>query len=386
MNQYDVIIVGAGPAGSCAAFELAKCGIKTLLLDKKQMVGSPNHCGEGISSNCMQELNLSIDMPWIVNEVSGGRLIFSNDTSVTFKQRGFCINRPEFDRHLLKRATDASAEIRTEMKVTEIERETDGWTVKTKTERFRSSYLVGAGGPRCPVAVSLGQRHPLLPAYQYKFKMKAKQHPHVHSNWLDFYHSEAFPGGYAWVFPRGDEVAIGGGSIHHLKQKLDPFCRQMGFDPKDAIKKEGGPIPFLKKPCRIVFPRALLVGDAGGFTYPLTKGGVHGAVWSGKIAGQLISKAIHQSDDRLIRGFKRLVRQHPSRKRSHLMMPLTFFNFKNEAFHCIGNIMDGLEFHNFPIVRFFAEVSRAPSLSALRGIMYAAIIQQHYKKTKHFSW
>jgi len=386
MNKYDVIIVGAGPAGSSAAFELAGRGFSVLVLDKKSVVGNPNHCGEGISNYCLEEVGVSADQPWIVNEVLGGRLMFPNQTFVTFKQKGYCIDRPAFDRFLMNRAVDSGCVLLTNARVKKIESIGEGWKISTTEKSFHGTYLVGAGGPMCFVAHYFMQRQQHLPAFQYKFKIEPSHQEVVDQRWLDFYHSERFPGGYAWVFPRGDEVAIGGGSMIKAKERVNQFCQDLGFNVEKAIRTEGGPIPFLKKPAKICFPNALLVGDAGGFTYPLTKGGIHGAVWSGKQAGRVIAHALQENNPRSLAAFESQVKKHPCRRSSHLRMPQTFFDFDDQMFNSIGRIMDQLEFSDFPIGRFISELSKFPSPRVLKGFVIGGVIQYHYRKSKRFAW
>ena len=386
MKHVDVLIVGSGPAGASAAFALASAGFSALMLDKKQVVGVPNHCGEGISEWCLQEAGFPEGEPWMLNQVKGARLIFPNQKKVYFTQKGYCIDRPGFDQALARRAVDAGAELLLSCKVASISRIEKGWKIVDHEKReFTGSYLIGSGGARCPVAFQLGQRPYLLPAFQYKFKI-SQGFDKVDPDWLDFYHSASFPGGYAWIFPRRNEVAIGGGSNRDLKGNLHAVCEKYGFSPSEASIKEGGPIPFLKKPLEIAFPRALLAGDSGGFTFPLTKGGIHGAIWSGKLAGQSISEALKNGNPEAIQAFLEKVKKHPARRSRHLMMPQTFFGFTDPMFNSIGNIMDGKEFTQMEFGNLFRELRQNPSYQLLKGVFIGGIIQHHIKKTYKFAW
>ncbi len=397
-NTWDVIVVGGGPAGSSAARVIAESGFSVLVLDKKTRIGEPNHCGEGVSANCLDEIGVRPPQPWIVKKVDGCKLLFPNDTEIRFSEKGYCIDRPSFDRFLSARAASAGAVIKTATAVANLVRERSGWVVSTNHGELRSRYLVGAGGALCPVASYHGQRPPILPALQYKFKRKDVPGGFP-DNFLQFHHHEDFRGGYAWVFDRGEvrsdgasggeeggEVSIGAGSPKDLKQRLDRFCTRIGVDPEKRIKTEGGPIPFLKKPLQIAFPGALLCGDSGGFTYPFTKGGVHGACFSGRIAGEVIVHALRKDDSYLLSDYPHRVTLYPCRSRVHLMIPQAFFKFDNPIIETIGNIMNAKEYTEIPVGRFLKYFLARPTPRILWGIAVGFAVQRFYHRSSYFAW
>lgn len=384
-NSWDVIVVGAGPAGSSCARVIAESGYSVLVLDKKHTIGEPNHCGEGVSSACLDEVGVSARQPWIISEVKGCKLLFPNGTETRFTQKGYCIDRPSFDRFLAERASNLGAVFRTSSEVKAIVSEQSGWRVRTAHSELRSRYLVGAGGALCPVSKHFKQNPFILPAVQYKFRKKDVACDFSDS-FLQFHHHEDFSGGYAWVFDRSDEVSIGAGSPTGLKEKLERFCARIGVDPDKRIKTEGGPIPFLHRPLQIAFPRALLCGDSGGFTYPFTKGGVHGACWSGRISGEVIVEALRKNDSYTLSDYSRRVSLYPCRSRTHLMIPQAFFKFDNKIIDTIGRIMDGKEYTEIPVGRFARHFLPHPSPRILWGIAVGFCVQRFYHHSRRFAW
>lgn len=379
------MVVGAGPAGTSAARAIAQAGFSVVVLEKKRVIGEPNHCGEGVSIDCLNEARVRTPQPWILREVKGGRLIFPNQTTIYFPKKGYCIDRPGFDRFLARRAKDAGAVIKTSCMVKKISATITGWACQTSEGVFASRYLVGAGGAVCPVAGHLGKRPFLLPAMQFKFAEKDVP-DELADHWLRFYHHEDFAGGYAWVFHRGKEVSVGAGTTRDLKKRLERFCLRLGLDPDKRIKTEGGPIPFLKKPLRIAFPGALLCGDAGGFTYPFTKGGVHGACYSGRIAGEVISKALKLGDSYVLSEYPKRVNLYPCRDRLHLLIPQGFFRFSNPIINTIGRIMDGKKYTEIPVARFLRSFLARPTPRIFWGIAVGFLVQRFYHKSEPFAW
>ncbi len=382
---WDVIVVGGGPAGSSAARVIADAGYSVVILDKKKRIGSPNHCGEGVSSLCLDEVGVKAPQPWILKQVKGCKLTFPNKTEIRFTQKGYCIDRPSFDRFLSKRARDAGTEIKISTTVNGIQNERSGWVVGTNRGEFRGKFLIGAAGALCPVSGYFNQRPPILPAVQYKF------HPDdvpldFSDDLLQFHPREDFAGGYVWVFNRGREISIGGGASSNLAERMERFCRRMGVDPKKRIKTEGGPIPFLRKPLRVAFPRALLCGDSGGFIYPVTKGGVHGAVWSGRIAGEVISKALDGDDSYRLSNYSSRVRPYPCRDPIHLLIPQAFFKFDNPIINTIGKIMDKKEYTEIPVARFLRYFLSKPAPRILWGIAVGFAVQRFYHHSARFAW
>jgi len=382
---WDVIIVGAGPAGSSAARPISKAGYSTLIIDKKTRVGDPNHCGEGISTYGLAAAGIKKHYPWMLNKIKGCKLMLPNGTEIKFTQTGYNIDRPAFDRFLAKRAEDEGTKIKTSTKLEEIIRTTSGWRLITSQGEFYSRYLIGAGGATCPVSRYFKQFPHLMPAMQYKFK-KEDVPIDFSDKLLQFFPREDFAGGYAWIFDRGKEVSVGAGTGRELKKKLENFCLSKGISPKKKIKVEGGPIPFLKRSFQLSFPKALLCGDSGGFIYPLTKGGINGACWSGRIAGEVIAEALNKNDSYILSTYSKKVGAYPCRDPLQLYIPQALLKFNNKIINTIGNIMDGKEYTAIPVGRFLKYFLMKPTPEILWGIAVGFLFQRLYHYRHYFAW
>jgi len=382
-KKWDVLIVGGGPAGSRAGEIIAARGFDVLILDRKKTIGMPNHCGEGLSIDCLEELGVSSSEEFILHEVEGSRIHFPNGSWIDFPKKGFCVSRPELDSFLAQRARSAGAVIRTGERVEAVSRRENGWSLRTTRAEYRGSFLLGAGGPLCPVAAHLGQRAPMISACQFKFPARVVM---GEKNRLHFFHHEDFRGGYAWAFFRGDELSVGAGGAGRPIPMVESLCRKLGIDPETRLKTEGGPIPFLDRPLRIVFPRALLSGDAGGFIHPLTKGGIHGAVWSGKLAGECLARALETGREQELDRYRKLVSGHISRSRLRLRIPHAFLHFDNRIVNAIGDVMNGHDYTDLPVGRFLSVVVKNLSPHILWGLGIGIAVQRAYKSSEKFAW
>jgi len=378
---YDAIIIGAGPAGSTAASVIAEYG-NTLIIDKKKTIGIPNHCGEGISQYVLDFLNLSKDKEWIVKEVKGGRLIFPNNTTIYFPQKGYCIDRTRFDQELAEKAIKKGARLLTEEEVMGAELREDTWNIYTrKGKKFKGRYLIAADGASSIIRRIFKLPQKCINAIQYKFPPLNK----FAEDWLLFYHDEKFYPAYAWVFHRGIETSVGVGGFGNVKKLLDEFCKFLGISKKPK-SIHGGKIPFTKKPVKITLPRLVFAGDAGGFLFPLTKGGILGALFSGRKAGEVVKEAIKEKNPEIIYSYPEKVKTFPSRDRLTLFLPHTFLSLTNEMINAIGKVLDKEKYTKIPFFSVARYLFKKPSLKIAYGFIIGFLVQRIYHYKKHFAW
>lgn len=383
MEKWDVLIVGAGPAGSTAARIIAEKGIKVLVLEKKQKIGVPNHCGEGITYRVLKSLGMNDKKPWIVRKVKGGRLLFPNNTTIYFPETGFCIDRPLFDQELANIASEKGAKILLQKEVIKLIREQEGWRVFTKDGSvYFTNYLVAADGALSTVRRLLGISVNYITAIQYKFPPIER----FKDDYLLFYHHQDFYPGYAWVFYRGKETSIGLGTIHNVREKLHKFLNYLKVAPENRISVQTGKIPFDKRPQKIVMPRVLFCGDAGGFLFPFTKGGVRGAIFSGKIAGEVIVEAIKEKKPETLYEYPRRVKIFPSRSRIHLLLPYAFFRLTNESINAIGSVMNKKIYTTIPFFEVVKYLLNKPKFSIAYGFLIGFFVQRLYWHRREFAW
>lgn len=292
--RYDVIVVGAGPGGSTAARECAERGLSALLLDKAEFPRD-KPCGGGV--NVRSARLLPFDLRPVVE-----RTIHSVRLSV--RQRGaFTLSSPEpltyltqrsrLDAFLAERATAAGATFREGAGVRAVERAPAHITVRAGREAFEGRTLVAADGVNGQTAKLAGiqTRRWLLAA------LEGNAYPEdgFPRAWetamaLD---GDAIPGGYGWLFPKGDHlnIGVGGWQVHgaQLRARLERISRYYGYDPASLRNLRGYRLPVRKPGSPLADGNVLLVGDAAGVLDPLTGEGIFGAIWSGRTAAAHIA-------------------------------------------------------------------------------------------------
>jgi len=151
MEEFDVVVVGAGPAGSITAKYAAMGGASVLILEKRQEVGSPVRCGEGIARRWIDEVGIKLDKRWIAHEVKGAKLVSPDGTEFRIDEEhagsevGTIIERDIFDKTLAEDAVKAGTELRLKSAVRGLLFDDGGKVNGVKVESLEGTYEVGAG-------------------------------------------------------------------------------------------------------------------------------------------------------------------------------------------------------------------------------------------------
>ena len=292
--EYDVIIVGAGPAGSTTARYIRpdKNGLKVLIIDRRKEIGIPVQCGEGLSTSeewkkllpnyPVEELFKFPDYI-IAQEVKYVDIISPYKTIYRLKTTGWNIYRNLFDQHLAKLAIKEGAEIWLNTNVIGLK---DFHTVITSKGIVKGKIIVGADGAKSTIAKSAGLETPkdLTPA------VISMVRGNFHDNMRRIYFGKKFAGGYAWVFSKGETANVGLGSQWKVKGSLrkllnDFIEKDIGFEKKDIICRSGGIVPLGGPISKTVKENIMVVGDAAGVVFPSTGGGIGPALITGRECG-----------------------------------------------------------------------------------------------------
>jgi geranylgeranyl reductase family protein len=292
VRRYDAIVVGAGPAGSTTAYRLAAAGADVLLLDRAEFPRD-KPCGGGVTERAARLLPFSIDP--VVEDVA---------TSVDLRlrygrtlRRGdgvplvYLTQRKLLDLFLAEQASRAGAEFRDGVRVTGIESGDKGAAVLTDGTRYEAELLIGADGVNGVTAraLELGGNEHVGVALEGNLSASRTREDYRGRLVLEF---GVVPGGYGWVFPKGDHVNLGvggwGSEAPALRDHLSRLCQAHGVSADDLEEVRGYRLPLRSPRSRLARGRALVVGDAAGLIDPVSGDGMFEGFLSSQYAADAV--------------------------------------------------------------------------------------------------
>ncbi len=313
--ETDVLVIGAGPAGSTAAKHAALGGAQVIVIDKKSEIGSPKRCAEGVSKDGLKKLGIEPSSRWVTREATGVRMVSPNGTAVNLTEdkvklpeAGYILERKIFDKHMAMDAARAGARIMVKTLATGMRREDDQVVVTAENMgqelEIKAKIVIAADGPESRVGRWAGLRTALAPKNMEscaQFEMAGVQM--AEPDCIEFHFGSVAPGGYAWIFPKGDDIANVGLGILTTRTEKTAYQHLLEFVESNPATQNAQPVELnvggdpvgglLKKK---VADNVLVTGDAASMVNPLTGGGIISGMLGGRIAGQVAAQAVADGD------------------------------------------------------------------------------------------
>ena len=314
-EKFDIVVVGAGPAGSSAATSLAKAGFRVAIIEKGTRPGS-KPCAGGLVMRGVQRLPKRV-----LDSVE--RFCYETQVNIIPTGLSFVTKSPQpiiamvmrqhFDRLLVEEALHAGASLFAGHKVREVRLTGQKIGIVTEGKTLIASYVVAADGALGPVARKTGlhRRVELVPAIECEIDVPGAL--------FDRYCQAArfdlafVPQGYGWVFPKKKHLSVGVGRLRKgnvgLERYLDEYIRFLGLSGSNIMGKKASVISLWAGQERFARGRVLLTGDGAALADPLTAEGISNAMLSGQLAANAIREAERHGVQDAATYYEKLLRQ-----------------------------------------------------------------------------
>jgi geranylgeranyl reductase family protein len=293
VERVDVLVAGAGPAGSATAMRLARAGARVLLVDRATFPRD-KPCGGGLTGRALRHLPCSVEP--VVERVVDRMVVRARyRTTVDRTSRGPLIamtQRRRLDLHLAEQAAAAGADFRDGTAISGIEIGEAGVTAAVGEARVAASFLVGADGANGVVARAAGLGEGIVRGVALEGNVPwsgLDEGRYATAAWVEL---GVVSGGYGWVFPKGDHANLGiGGWMQEgprLREHLELLAAEHGVDGSLLTGVRGHRLPMRELGAPAARGRVLLVGDAAGLVDPLSGDGIYEAFVSARLASEAI--------------------------------------------------------------------------------------------------
>lgn len=381
-DRYDVLVIGAGPAGSIAARTAAEKGLDVLLIEKRQEIGDPVRCAEGVSKEYLKKY-VEIDKRWICADLKASLIHAPDGTRIEMAEEisggevGYVLERKVFDRALAEQAADAGAEVRVKTRATDLILE-DGFVRGArlmhlgKAYDVRASIVIGADGVESKVGRWAGIDTSLKPIDIETCTQYLIAGANIEQDHCEFYiGNDIAPGGYVWIFPKGAGKAnVGIGILGSKTGKFKPRpvdylnkFMETKFPDARIIEMVFGGVPVSGSIEKTSTNGLMLIGDAARQSDPITGGGILNAMNAGKLAGEAAYEAISTGDVSL----QKLEEVYEERWRSTIgheidmsfIVKNCFINLSDEDLNSLAHSLKDVKFERMSLLDLLQALFKA---------------------------
>ena len=307
-EEYDIVVVGAGPSGSIAARYAAEKGVSVLMLEKDRDIGYPVRCGEAISKAGVEEF-IAVDEKWISAKINKFALVSPDGTeaSIDFGDAGYVLERKVFDYELAKSAANKGAVILTKAYVNGLLFDGDKvagvkYEYRGEQKEVRAKVVIAADGVESRVGRWAGiQTYTDFRDMECCMQVTASN-INIDPGTLYFYFGENIaPNGYLWVFPKSGgcaNIGLGVSGIIGKKKSAQSYLNDFlnkNYPDAPVLTSFAGGVPSCPTLKKISAPGIMIAGDAARQVNPLSGGGIASGMIGGSIAGRVAAESVRMN-------------------------------------------------------------------------------------------
>lgn len=305
LNQFDVIVIGAGVAGSSASYDLASAGLKVLVLEKEKL---PRYktCGGGVVLRAANLLSFEITL--VVQKVILSADVYDQENKLKFLIKSespmiFFVMRAELDNYILFKALEKGAIVNDHAEVKGIDAGADTVKIKTDNQTFLANYVIAADGATgfSMTHFKLNKNIARVPAIESEIKVDKKTFNRFKNTArFDF---GFVPHGYGWVFPKKDHLSVGVAFMKKVNQSIQDWFKKylnlLEIRSENILdeQKHGYVIPLINGKVNCCNGRVLFAGDNLGLADPLTAEGISFAIETGRLAAKSVKENYNHHKD-----------------------------------------------------------------------------------------
>lgn len=295
-NLFDVAVIGSGPSGATAAYELAKKGLKTILIEKETL---PRYktCGGGFVYRGLRNMPFSVDEAIDIKFKEVDIIFGSKNLSFKAKREKPIISmvmRDQFDHLIVKKSQAEGVELFENAKVENLVFQENYTQIETSRGKVNTKFIIAADGALSPTAKLAGweETRRMSPALEYEITVNDETFKKLAGSAR--FDIDAAPQGYGWCFPKANHLSVGLGCTMksskkvNLKKAYQEYLKMLGIEEVLSEEAHGFIIPTSPRTDGFVKKNVFLTGDAAGFADPITAEGISNAIASGIMAAQAI--------------------------------------------------------------------------------------------------
>ncbi len=308
--EVECLVIGAGPAGSMAAKELASRGIETVVIEKRQEIGAPKRCAEGVSKHSLEKLGIKVHELGIARTIKGAVLYSPSGKKVVMDgqgMEGYVLERKVFEKYLASEAIKEGARYMVKTQATDMVRENGRWRVSIKNldgeDEIIANLVIGADGVESKVGrwaglKTLNRLTDYHSGIQFEMAGVNADENYIHL----FFGNEVAPLGYAWIFPKAFSANVGLGILEKgAKMRAYDYLKKFIEDHEDIFKNaspieiNSGGVPVAHF-TGMAADGVMLVGDAAQLVNPIHGGGIVRAMHSSIMAAEVAEQALKEKN------------------------------------------------------------------------------------------